>query len=241
MLLTISTELFAQKADPPKPDAVKLPAVAEILAKYVKAIGGREANEKIKTRKMTGTVELAPLGVKGTFESFTAVEARSFTKMNLAGIGEFTEVFDGKASWSSNPIQGSREKSGVELTQAKLTGNFYREINLDKLFQKMELKGLEKVGDKDAYVIVATAEGAPPETWYFDTISGLLLRSDTTVISPEGINPSKTYYDEMRAFDGALIPVKTRTLLGAVEINMTVTDVKNGVPIDDAIFTKPKQ
>lgn len=247
IILAISATAFAQKPDPVKPEpakpsaVTKLPTVSEILAKYVKAIGGREANEKIKTRMMTGTVELAPMGIKGTFESYSAAEAKSFTKMDLAGIGEMLEGFDGKTAWAINPLQGSRDKTGGELAQAKLTGDFYREINLDKLFTKTELKGVEKVGEKNAYVIVATAEGVPAETWFFDTATGLLLGADVTVVSPEGNQPAKIFYDEMRTVDGVTVPVKIRTQLPQFEIVMTAIELKHGVTIDESKFAKPKQ
>jgi zinc protease len=246
ILLTVTSTLFAQKPEPVKPAlvkpaAVKLPTVQEILAKYVKAIGGREANEKIKTRFVSGSVELLPMGIKGTFETYSAGEAKSFTKMNLAGIGDMLEGYDGKTGWVLNPIQGSRDKAGAELAQAKINYNFYREINLDKLFSKMELKGVEKVGEKDTYVIVATAEGIPTETWYFDTVSGLLLRSDTTLISPESNHPAKVFYDEMRTVDGVTVPVKIRTQMPQFEIVMISTDVKHGVAIEETKFAKPKQ
>ena len=241
IILSLSTAALGQKADPPKPAAaVKLPTVAEILAKYVKAIGGREASEKIKTRLTTGTVEIVPMGIKGTFETYAAAEAKSYTKMNLAGIGEMIEAFDGRTAWTINPIQGGREKSGAELLQSRLTYNFHREINLEKLYSKMEVTGIEKVGGKDAYVISATAEGLPVETMYFDIAGGLLVRSDVTIISPEGNQPAKNFFEEMRAVDGVLIPVKIRSQLPQMEIIMTATEVKNGVAIEDTKFGKPK-
>ena len=246
ILLTVTSTLFAQKTEPVKPAlvkpaVVKLPTIQEILAKYVKAIGGREANEKIKTRMMSGTVELSPMGIKGTFETYSAGEAKSFTKMNLAGIGEMLEGSDGKSAWAINPIQGSRDKSGAELLQAKINGNFYREINLEKLFPKMELRGVEKVGEKNAYVIVATADAVPVETWYFDTATGLLLRSDMTIVSPEGNQPARVFYDEMRAIDGVVVPAKIRTQLPQFEIVMTAAEVKHGVIIEETKFAKPTE
>ncbi len=245
IILTIAVGAFAQKPEPAKPEtakpaAVKLPTVQEILAKYVKAIGGREAHEKIKTRMMTGTVEISPMGIKGTFETYSAGEAKSHTKMNLAGIGEIIDVSDGKSAWTINPLQGNREKSGVELTQAKLTANFYREVNLDKLFPKMELKGIEKVGEKEAYVVVAAAEGIPAETWYFDTVSGLLLRSDLTIIAPEGNQQAKVFIEELRTVDGVTIPTKIRTQIPSLEFTNIVTEIKHGVTIEESKFAKPK-
>lgn len=241
IILTISTFASAQKADPVKPATVKFPAVSEILSQYVKAIGGRDAHGKFKTRMTSGTVEIMPMGIKGTFETYAAADSKSLVKMNLSGIGEMVDAYDGKTAWAMNPIQGSREKSGAEVLQAQLANNFYRDINLEKLYAKMAVTGIEKVGGKDAYVVTAASEGLPLETFYFDVATGLLLRSDATILSPEGNQPAKVFFEEMRSVDGILVPVKIRTSLAQMEIIMTTSDVKNGVVIDDAKFAKPKQ
>src|SRR5215213_3535856 len=128
MVLVSAIAAFSQSPAPAKPaSTVKLPTAQEVLDKYVKAIGGRDAILKIKSWKSSGTVELAPMGVKGTVETISAAPGRSLTRMNLAGLGEFVEGFDGTIAWSVNPIQGNREKSGTELAQTKLTSIFNRE------------------------------------------------------------------------------------------------------------------
>ena len=250
LILLIAGNIFAQKTDPPKdpvkpaevktPQAAKLPAVSEVLAKYVKAIGGREANEKIKSRVQKGGVELSPMNIKGTAEVYAAAPDKSLVVLNIAGIGEIREGYDGKTAWSINPIQGNRDKTGQELMQVKLASNFYREINLEKLYSKMEVKGTEKVGDKEAYVVIGTAEGVPNDTLYFDTGSGLLVRSDTTAISPEGSTNTTTYYEDYREQDGVMVPFKVRTILPQFAIISTFTEVKNNVVVEDAKFQKPK-
>ncbi len=126
-------------------------------------------------------------------KAYAAAPNKSYNKTSLAGIGDIIEGFDGQTAWSINPLQGNRDKEGEELAQTKLTYDFYRETNLAKLYPKMELKGTEKVGESDAYVIVGTPVGSPPETFYFDTKSGLLVRQDVTAISPEGKIPIKTF------------------------------------------------
>ena len=223
-----------------KTPAVKMPTVQEILAKYVQAIGGRANYEKIKSRSMKGSVEIPAAGIKGTFENYAAAPDKSVNKATLTGVGEIIEGFDGTNAWSINPIQGNRDKQSEELMQTKLTNNFYRDINLDKLYAKMELKGIEKLGDKDVYVIVGTPENLPSETFYFDAKSGLLLRQDSTIISPEGKVPTKTFFEDMREVDGVKIPFVIRSALPQFEIVVTVTEVKNNVPVKDAMFTKPK-
>lgn len=253
-ILTFSAGVFAQKTETAKPaetksaepkstpaPVAKLPTVKEILDKYVAAIGGREANEKIKTRMTKGLIEMSPMGIKGTVESYSAAPNKNYMKLNIGGIGEIIDGFDGTAGWSINPIQGNRDKEGDELLQAKLTYTFSREVNLDKIYSKIEVKGTDKVGDKDVYVVTATPAGLPAETLYFDTKSGMLLRSDVTAISPEGNMMTKNFFDDFREVDGVKIPFKTRSVLPQFEMNMTLTEIKHGVTIDDKIFSKPKQ
>ncbi len=241
-----TASVFAQKPEPVKPEpantvaAAKLPPVKEILEKYVKAIGGREAIQKIKTRVSTGTIDLVPMNLKGTFEIYAAPDAKSFSKMTIAGIGDLFEGMDGKTAWAINPIQGSREKAGAELLQTKLVNDFYRDIQLDKLFPKMELKGIEKVGDRETYVVTATAEGVPAETWYFDTKTGLMLRSDVTVIAPEGNQPMRVFYEDMRPVDGVLIPFRIRTQTPQFTIVLNSTEIKHNSAIEASKFARPK-
>ncbi len=249
-ILMISANVFGQKAET-KPEvkapetkptpAVKLPTVKEILDKYVQALGGRAANEKIQTRLMKGTVELAPMGIKGTAEVYGSAPDKSYNRITLDGIGDIIEAYDGTTAWTVNPIQGNRDKTGDELLQTKLVANFHRELNFETLYPKIEVKGIEKVGDKDAYVVVATPAGLDSQTFYFDKQTGLLLREDATMISPEGKMPVKSFYEDYREIDGVKLPYKIRVVLSQFEITTIVTEVKNGVKIEDSLFTKPKE
>lgn len=251
LVLVISANVFGQKTEPVKPEpkpmmekpamAAKMPTVKEIVDKYVAAIGGRAANEKFKTRLIKMNVEISPMGIKGTGETYLAAPDKSYSKVNLGGIGELIESYDGTTAWSVNPIQGNRDKTGIELAQTKLASNFYRDINLDKLYPKMEVKGIEKVGENDAYIVTATPDGGlDAETFYFDTKTGLLLRSDSTVVSPEGKMATKVFYEDYRDIDGVKMAFKTRSLLPQFEVMSVYTEVKNGTAIDDKIFSKPK-
>jgi hypothetical protein len=238
LLFVGATAAFGQAAKPAAP--AKLPTAQEIVAKYTKAIGGREAMEKIKSWTTKGTVEISPMGLKGTFEQIASAPDRSMTTMSITGLGDLIEGYDGKTAWAINPIQGSRERTGAELLQTKLMSNFYRDVNLDKLYPKMEVKGIEKVNGKDAYVVTATPDGLPAATMYFDVQSGLIVRSDNTLIAPEGQQQVSIFIEEMKQVDGVMVPTKMRTKLPTFEMLMTVTEVKSGPTIEDAKFARPK-
>lgn len=249
IVTTVSIGVLAQKPDsskPPapktaaEPSAVRLPSAADVLEKYVKAIGGRDALQKFKTRYQAGTVELSPMGLKGTIESYSRSDDRSLTKVSLAGIGDILDGYDGKTAWTVNPIQGSRIKEGRELLQTKRNNIYARESSIDKIYKNVMVRGIEKVGERDAYVIVASTDGLPDDILYFDKESWLMLRSDTISITPEGEQAVKTFYDDYREVDGIKSAFKIKAITPAFEINSVITEVKYGIPIEDSKFVQPK-
>lgn len=237
---------FAQKPDSskpsdPKPVATpKLPAAAEVIDKYIKAIGGRDSLVKQKSRFMAATVELSPMGLKGTVETFSRSDDRLLIKTTLAGIGDVLVGFDGQKAWSTNPIQGNRVLEGRELLQTKRIATFAREVSFDKMYSGLRVRGIEPVGDRQAYVVVASASGLPDDVLYFDTETGLMLRSDAITITPEGEQASSSFYDDYRDVEGSKIPFKVRAKTPAFEIITVVTEVKYNVPMEDSRFVQPK-
>ncbi|HEY7544364.1 MAG TPA: hypothetical protein VID27_05760, partial [Blastocatellia bacterium] len=161
--------------------------------------------------------------------------------VDIAGFGLVREGFNGTVAWEDNPQTGMREKSGVELTDAKRDADFYREIKLKTIYTKMTLKGKEKVGDKEAYVIDAVPAEGTPEKWFFDTQSGLRIRSDAERESPQGKVLIESYLGDYREVDGIKIPFSIRQVTPAFSIIIKIMEVKHNVPIEDAKFNKPAQ
>lgn len=233
----------APKGAVPPPSAAasipKLPSGAEVMEKYVKAIGGRDALLKYKTLYQSGSVELLPMGVKGTIERYEAADAKTFVKLELDGVGTFLDAFDGKTGWTSNPLQGFRVKSGQELQQVKRGAFFYKEVYPERIYSKLVTTKIDKVGERPVYVVVGSSEGLPDDTLYFDTETDLLLRSDSTGISPEGQQAIKTFYDDYQQDSGIKAPRIIRMVSPTFEAKTVITVVKRGEPIDDAKFAQP--
>jgi hypothetical protein len=246
MIAALSFAVLAQKPDSskpadPKPSATpKLPEAKDVVEKYVKAIGGREPLKKQKSRYQAATVELSPMGIKGTVETFARSDDRLLVKTTLGGLGEILVGFDGQKAWTVNPIQGNRVQEGKELLQTKRTAMFAREISFDRLYSAMRVRGVEPIGDRTAYVVVASADGLPDDVLFFDTDTGLMLRSDSITVTPEGEQAISTFFDDYREVEGTRSPFKIRAKTPAFEINTVITEIKYNVPIEDAKFTQPK-
>jgi zinc protease len=232
----------APKAEEPKTDAkaAPLPNIDDILDKYVKAIGGKEAIEKITTRSMKGSFDIEAYGVSGApVEMFAKAPNKSSMKIDVAGFGVVNRVFDGATGWASDPMSGLRELNGVELAQMKRGADFYQELNYKKHFNKLEVKGREKVGSYETYVVEATPAEGTPEKFYFDANTGLLVRQDEEAESPQGKMMMETYMEDYKVIDGVKIPYTVKQVNPAMTMVIKITEVKNNVEIEEAKFNKP--
>ena len=245
----IAVAAFAQ-GTPPKPatdpKSAALPSADQILDKYVQAIGGKAAIEKQTSRVSKGTFEIAAFGATGTAEIFEKAPNKTASVVNVAGFGVVQEGFDGKAGSARNADGSYKSGDGWGVTNgiffttsAKLDAEFLKPIKIKQLYPKIVVKGKDKVGDKEVYVVEATPVESSVETWYFDTQTGLILRQDMERESAQGKQSIQSFLDDYREVDGIKIPFKLRQVTSAFTIDIKIEEVKHNVPIDDAKFNKP--
>jgi len=226
----------------PAKAARALPTVDAVLEKYVKAIGGREAALKINSRVSKGTFELASLaGVKGNIEVYEKAPNKQVAILNIPGIGEEAEGFDGAIAWELEPDSGVvHEKTGLELASARREADFYEDIRFKELYTRMTIKGLEKVGASQAYVVEAVPAEGSAEHFYFDTQTGLLLRHDSVEEGEDGKRSVEEYYSDYRVVDGIRLPFALHQVSPGMDFTINLTEVKHNVAIADTKFNKPE-
>jgi len=228
----------APEADTAKATTAE-PTTDQILDKYVQAIGGRQAVEKITSRVAKGTFEISAMGLKGEIEVYAKAPNKTLRIQHLSGVGEILDGYDGKIGWSQSPMMGLREKSGDELAVIARSSDLHAPIKTRQLYSKLEFKGKEKVGNRETYVILATPADGAPVKMYFDTQTGLIARTDMTIETPEGQLQIETTVDDYREVDGIKIPFTMRQESSASSAVIKLTEVKHNVAIDDAKFNKP--
>jgi carboxyl-terminal processing protease len=202
------------------------PQVVPVLEKFMQAVGGRAAFEKLSTRVSRGTFEGASAGLKlsGTVEIIEKAPDKSVTLINVPGAGVMRRGFTGEYGYQQIPLMGFRRIEGAELAELKLTSDFNWMVNLERVYPKMSLRGREKSGGGELYVVEATPAAGPPATLYFDTKSGLLVRRD------------RVYFEDYREVDGVRVPFTVRDDFSVVRL----TEVRHNQPIDDARFAEEK-
>ena len=215
------------------------PTVDQILEKYLQALGGKATYEKLTSRVSKGTFELSPQGLTGSLEIYSKAPDKSLLVVEFADLGRIQQGFDGVVGWADNPQAGIREMAGQELSVVKRGATFHQALHLRELFPKMTLKGQEKVGERNAYVIEADPGDGTLRRMYLDTESGLMLRSVVERDMAEGRASFELLLEDYREVDGVKIPFLIRGKNPNADYVIKLTEVKHNVSIEDAKFAKP--
>lgn len=235
-------EYQQQKVNSPGQDTKaqeQLPSVDQILSRYVRALGGKAAIERLTSLTMSGTMEAPAAGVSGKAEMAARAPNKYYLRIEVEGFGAFTQAYDGTSGWSQDPVNGLRDISGVELAQLKREADLYRETHLKEVYTKLVVKGREKVGASDTYVVDATPPEGGTDKLYFDTQSGLLVRTDSVNRSPQGEIPAQVYIEDYKDVNGVKIPVTLRQVTSVLTSTIKFTEVRTNVEIEPSRFNRP--
>lgn len=224
---------FSVATTPTKP----LPTVDEILDRYINALGGIKALDKVTTRSRKGAVYIA--GLNGTIE----MDEIAPNKMILIGtvpppLGSITQVFDGTAGWMKSQ-SGVFDMRGDVLNQARRESAFYGDVKLKDQFKLMTVTGTERIDGRDFYVVAGTRPDDQVEKFYFDAQTGLLARRSWETPTYFGALPNATDYDDYRKVGKVRLPFVIRKTRNGTVFTQTVTEYKLNVPIDESRFKKP--
>ena len=103
-----------------------------------------------------------------------------------------------------------------------------------------ELKGREKVGDKDCYVLLQSFKDGYNATLYVDAATGLIAKIKAKAIDPTGSGEeveSETIYDDYKSEHGFMVAHKmTASQNGAPIMQMTFTSVTVNANPPDSFF-----
>jgi len=223
----------ALKADAP------VPSLKEILERAEKAMGGSATWKSTSTIMMKGVLQTEDSSLFVAIEIYKKAPDKSLMKMKLPQNLEIREVCDGKTAWSEDAEGGYHEYKGEELESRLRRSQFSEQSAMILMAATGKVLGVEKVGLQTAYVVEYSAQKNEMTKLYFDTETGLAIRSIETYTKPEGTYAVKLDMDDYRPIDGLMIPFRMRRTEKGTVIRIRLTQVKNNLPIDDEMFVKP--
>jgi photosynthetic reaction center cytochrome c subunit len=227
-----------QTATTPIPETLSasLPTLDQLIDRYIQAVGGAAAIGSVTSREERGTYTRGGQTV--------SIEVLDHDPDKRALIrhtpsGDSITVFNGRVGWSQMPGRPIRDMHGADLDAARIDADLHFPLHMKDIFAELQVEYPEKVGDRDAYVIVGKDEGQPPVKLYFDEQSGLLLRLVRYADSPLGFTPTQIDYGDYRDVEGVQTPFRWTVAEPDGSSTIQLREIRQNVPIDDARFTKP--
>ena len=220
------------------PDQAAL--VDQILARYIHAVGGQEAIEKVKSYRAKGSFTTSVSPEHGAFEAWGKEPNKTLSVIDFPRIGVLKKGFDGETRWVQTPAGTFSDQSSKEMAEVERDADVYRAGMIKSLYQSMRLDSKGRLKGRDVYIVEGTPVKGSAEKLLFDTESGLLVRWDMARKDPRrGYVFVKVQLDDYREVDGVKVPFNVRFVFESFNFSIQIDDLKHNVSIDDAVFKNP--
>lgn len=219
-------------------DQLKVPAnvtAADIIAKNINAIGGKTKLNALKTVKIVGAAD---------FSGFN---------LNMATLYQFPDKMSMEITaqgqvFNTTIVNGNKAKVGqmgqfkvLEGDAATSTVNqaiLFPEVYVGRSDMKAEIKGMEIVEGRRAYVIDILKDGQSTGVNYYDVETGMKLRTVITELSGDEVITQTVDYTDYKEINGIKFPFTTKLSGGGMPMPlvMKASSIETNVKIEDAAF-----
>jgi len=230
-VIVLSVPLSAQTAD-------------EIIAKYVKTIGGMDKINAITTLKRSGKFTGG-----GGFEAVMGQENKrpnlvreEFTYSALTGVN----AYDGKTGWKIEPWEGKKdpEPLGEEEMKDIIDDSDFDGplVNYAAKGNKVEYVGMEPVEGTDAYKLKVTVANGDVRYYYMDTDYYVPIKVDTKRMVRGTEREYETSLGDYKEVNGVYFPYSYEVGVKSSPNKQKITweKIEANVPLAETRFTKPE-
>src|SRR5437764_5154033 len=215
----------------------------DIIAKYVKTIGGMEKINAITTLKRSGKFEGG-----GGFKAETRQENKrpnmvreEFSLQGLTGVN----AYDGKTGWKIEPWNGKKDPEPLgedEMKEIIQDSDFDGPlVNYAAKGNKVEFAGMEPVEGTDAYKLKVTLANGDTRFYYMDTDYYVPIKVETKRVVRGAEREFETSVGDYKEVSGVYYPYSFESGPKGSQNRQKVTwqKIETNVPVADSRFAKP--
>jgi hypothetical protein len=215
----------------------------EIVAKYIKTVGGADKIQAIKTLRKMGTYNGG-----GGFEAPILEENKrnnmvreEFSLQGLTAVN----AYDGRTGWKIEPWQGKKDAEPLgeeEMKQIVEDADFDGPlVNYQQKGNKVEFVGMEPVEGTDAFKLKVTLASGDVRYYFMDTDYYVPIKIETKRMIRGAEREYETSLGDYKEVNGWYMPfsIESNVKGSPNRAKVTYEKIEANVPIDDARFRKP--
>lgn len=223
---TLSLVVMLTTAMPGRLAAQTLPSAEQIIARYVEAIGGRDAVLGAHTARSTGTFEMPAAGLKGDLVIVTQAPDRMVSRVTIPGMGEMLSGYDGRTGWSLEPMQGARLLTGGEFDTMRENALALAQVRDASLFKSMESVELSESAGEPCYRVRLVWQSGRETLDCYHVDTGLLIATTQRSESPMGTIEVITRLTDYRAFGDVTVPSRMVIDMMGMQQVLTISSIE---------------
>jgi hypothetical protein len=218
----------------------------EIVNKNVKAMGGKDKLNAIKSMKMSGKLKVQGMELPMTMYLKKPNTMRSETTVQGMNIISAYES-KSKTGWMINPLSGDKKAQKMnqeQTTEMEDTGDMMVGplTNYKEKGSTVELIGKEDMEGTEVFKIMLTKKNKDVVYYYIDASTFLILKETSKVKFQDKEIEAETYYSNYKTINGITLATTSEQKSGGqLQEQITMDKIEFDVPMDDALFTMPAE
>lgn len=224
----------------PAAASAQLPAAADLMAAYNKAIGGEAAFAKYQGMHVTGSFAIPSMGMSAGMEVYSARPNKMLTVSSIPGMGEMRQGFDGETAWGIDPMRGARILQGPELAMIQDQAGFDADLRVMSKFKSAETIEKTTLGGQECYKVKLVWLSGRESYDCYSAANGLLVARIENQESDMGRIEATTLLQDYTDFGGIMIPKKSVVTAMGMEQVLTIEKVEFDT-VDAAKFELPAE
>ena len=201
----------------------------ELFERFVEVTGGEDAYQTLQNYRVTGYMEVAAQGMKGSVSMYMAEPNLRSQTVEIPGMGQIVRAFDGTHGWEINPMIGPRLLADEELANERLDSTFNASLVWEEVYPQRENQGAAEFAGQDCWKVVAQTAAGNERTIFFGQESGLMYGIEMTMPSDMGPVPVSSRIEDYQQVSGILMPMRTVQTVGPIEMVVQIDNVELNV------------
>ena len=182
--------------------AQALPPAKELIQKWATGVNA-SGWKGHKSARTTAAFDLPAMNMSAKMESAQMFSpSMQVTKIDLPGMGEMRQGFDGTTAWSLNPMQGASLMSKEIVAAQKEDNDPDNYSRMAPTIVSSETVEKTKLNDVDCYKVKHTWKSGRISHDCFSAADGMIVWSQTKSLTPMGEMEVTTTYAGYKDFGG---------------------------------------
>ena len=220
--------------------AADLPKGEALMDRFVELTGGVASYKGLKSQSVKSEIEFVGQGLKGTTTTLSVHPGRTNTTMELTGLGKIhSGGWDGVV-WESSAMQGQRLVKGAERSMMLRLNDIRAAADWRKYYETATTEAEETVEGQACYRVVAKPKDAgKPETSWFSKATGLVVKTEFTLVSAMGELPISILVSDYRKVGAFLLPHRSIQSMGPQKMDNKIIELLINPEIEEAKLEPP--